>query len=106
MYYAVIVIAMDTDGPLGPPVLEQICPDDIWADQTGEKFGPILKSMAKCALLDEFVMDTAIAATRPAEGNPRSEASPVEAHAFALVRRRKSREPHLRARGAAWKQSA
>jgi len=106
MYYAVIVIAMDTDGPLGPPVLAQICPDDIWADEKVETFGPILKSMATCALLDEFVIDTAIAATAPAEGNPRSKASPLAAHASALVRRRKSREQHLRAQGAAWKRLA
>ena len=106
MYYAVIVLAMDTDGPLGPPVLEQVCPEDIWADETDEKFGQILKSMAKCAHLDESVMDTAIAATAPAEGNPRSKPSLLPAHASALVRRRKSREPHLRARGAAWKRSA
>jgi hypothetical protein len=106
MFYAVIVIAMDTDGPLGPPVLEQIRPDDMWADEKSETFGPILKSMAKCAHLDEFVMDTAMAATAPAEGNPRSKASLLVAHASAHVRRRKSREPHPGARGAAWKRSA
>jgi hypothetical protein len=55
MYYLLTVAAMDADGPLGRPVVEQICPDDVWGDETSERLGRIMKSLAVEALVDESI---------------------------------------------------
>jgi hypothetical protein len=53
MYYLLTMAAMDTDGPLGRPIAEQLSLDDVWADDTGEWVGLVVKSLAVEALVDE-----------------------------------------------------
>ncbi len=53
MYYLHTMTAMDTDGPLGRPIAEQVSLDDVWADDTGERIGLVVKSLAVEALVDE-----------------------------------------------------
>lgn len=53
MYYMITVTAMDLDGPVGRPVVEQIDPIDVWADDADERLGLLLKSLAVQALVEE-----------------------------------------------------